>query len=185
MDEALWALGRGTGVVALVLLTLAVVLGVFTRSGRTLLGLPRFSVTLVHRDTAILASVFTLIHVATLFFDPFAQISLLDVVVPFRGSYAPFWLGLGTLGVDLLIAVLVTALFRRWIGVRVFRFVHWFVYAMWPVAFLHGIGMGSDRTQGWFVLVAVLCVLAVAGAVAWRLTRGFVELRRVRTGEAP
>ena len=142
MDEAFWALGRGTGVVALLLLTLGVVLGVFTRSGRTLLGLPRFSVALVHRNVAILAGVFTLIHILSLLFDPFAQLTLVDLVVPFRGAYAPFWLGLGTVGVDLLFAIMLTALFRRWIGVRVFRFVHWFVYAMWPVAFLHAIEIG-------------------------------------------
>jgi methionine sulfoxide reductase heme-binding subunit len=183
MDEALWALGRGTGVVALVLLTLGVVLGVFTRSGRTLFGLPRFSVAVVHRNVAILASVFTLIHIVTLVFDPFAQLNLVDLVIPFRGAYEPFWLGLGTLGVDLLVAVMFTALLRRWIGVRVFRFVHWFVYAMWPVAFLHAVGMGSDRGAGWFVVTAVLSAIAVCAATAWRLTRGFVELRRVRTGE--
>lgn len=33
MDQALWALGRGTGIAALVLLTLSMASGMVTRSG--------------------------------------------------------------------------------------------------------------------------------------------------------
>jgi methionine sulfoxide reductase heme-binding subunit len=180
MDEAFWALGRGTGVVALLLLTAAVLLGVGTRSGRPLFGLPRFSVTIVHRNVAILASVFTLIHVVTLFVDPYAQLTALDAIIPFHGAVDPFWLGLGTVSVDLLIAVMLTGLLRRWVGVRVFRFVHWFVYAMWPVAFIHSVGMGSDRGRAWFLTLAVLSAASVLAAVIWRLA--IVEFRRVRIG---
>jgi sulfoxide reductase heme-binding subunit YedZ len=184
MDEAFWAMGRGTGVAALLLLTIAVVLGVATRSGRPLPGLPRFAVTVVHRNAAILASVFVLIHVISLLFDPYAQLTLLDFFIPFRGAYEPVWLGLGTVGFDLLLAVMITGLLRRWIGVRVFRVVHWFVYAMWPVAFLHGIEIGSDRGAPWFIAIAVVCGTSVTAAAGWRLTRGFVEFRRVRIEES-
>nr|BFF16385.1 hypothetical protein GCM10025699_76880 [Microbacterium flavescens] len=74
MDTALWALGRGTGVAALVLFTVSIVLGVLTRSGRPLPGLPRFAVTLVHRDVSLTATVFLLIHIVSLFFDSYAQL---------------------------------------------------------------------------------------------------------------
>ena len=50
MTDALWYFGRGTGVTALVLLSLVVVLGIVTRSGRPLPGLPRFAVAALHRD---------------------------------------------------------------------------------------------------------------------------------------
>ena len=52
-DEALWALGRGTGITALVFLTLALSLGIATRSGRPMLSLPRFAVADVHRFAAL------------------------------------------------------------------------------------------------------------------------------------
>src|ERR1700710_1392688 len=139
MDAALWAIGRGTGVIALVALTLSLVLGIVTRSGRPLPGLPRFSITLVHRNLSLLACVFVVIHVVTLFFDSFAQLTILDFVVPFYGSFLPFWQGLGTVAVDLLIAIIVTALLRNRLGVRTFRAVHWLTYAMWPIALAHAI----------------------------------------------
>ena len=173
MSEALWALGRRTGVVALALLTVSVVLGILTRSGRPAFGLPRFAVTLVHRNSALIGTVFVLIHIVSLLFDPYAQLTVVDFLVPFLGSYHPFWLGLGTVAVDLLIAIVATALLRRWIGQRTFRVVHWATYLLWPIALLHSFGTGTDAGNGLFILFAAVCALAVVGSVLWRSSTAF------------
>ena len=182
MDEAMWAFGRATGVVALVLLTLSVLLGISTRSGRPLPGLPRFSVALVHRNVSLMASVFVGLHVGSLMLDSFAQLSLVDLVVPFLGSFRPFWQGLGTVAVDLLIAVIATSLLRQRIGARTFRALHWLVYAMWPIALTHAIGNGTDGTSGWFLALAAASFTAVAAALGWRVSSRFVESARLRQG---
>ena len=182
MSEALWALGRGTGVVALVLMTITVVLGILTRSGRPAFGMPRFAVTLVHRNSALIGTVFIGIHVITLLFDPYAQLNVLDFFVPFLGAYRPFWLGLGAVAVDLLIAVVVTALLRHRIGQRAFRAIHWASYLLWPIALFHAIGTGTDAGNGLFILLAVACSATVAGSVIWRLTTGF-QLRQRATAD--
>ena len=66
-DNAMWAFGRISGIVAaLALFTVTLILGIVTRSGRPLIGMPRFSVTLVHRNVALLASAFLVLHVGTL-----------------------------------------------------------------------------------------------------------------------
>jgi sulfoxide reductase heme-binding subunit YedZ len=180
MSEAFWALGRGSGVVLLALMTLSMLLGILTRSGRPLIGLPRFGVTLLHRNLALVSIVFLTVHVGSLLLDPYAELRLLDVVVPFLGRKSPVWLGLGTLALDLTVAVAVTALLRRWIGRRAFRAVHWAAYALWPVAVLHSIGQGSDAGAAWFTAGAITAAVLVIGAVAWRTTSGFVEYRRHR-----
>ena len=180
MSEAFWALGRGTGVVLLALLTISVLLGLLTRSGRPLGGLPRFGVALVHRNVALLSVVFLAVHVLSLLGDPYAQLRLVDVVVPFAGVQSPFWLGLGTLGFDLMIAVTVTALLRRWIGQRVFRAVHWATYPLWSVALAHGLGQGSDARSVWFLVGAAVAAVCVISAAIWRTSVGFVEHRRHR-----
>ena len=46
-----------------------------------------------------------LLHMALLFFDPYAQLRFVDFVVPFLGAYRPLWQGLGTLAFDLLVVV--------------------------------------------------------------------------------
>jgi len=180
MSEALWAFGRISGIVALILFTVAVLLGVVTRSGRPLPGLPRFSVTLVHRNAAILASVFLVFHVGTLMLDSYAKLNPIDVLVPFLGAFRPFWQGLGTVAFDLLLAVMVTGLLRRWVGVRTFRAVHWLTYAIWPIAVAHGIGNGTNGTSRWFLLITAVCATAVLAGVIWRVSARFVELSHIR-----
>jgi sulfoxide reductase heme-binding subunit YedZ len=173
LDSALWALGRGTGVVALVLLTIALVLGVASRSGRPLPGLGRVGTSDLHRTAALTGTGLIVVHVTSLLLDPYAQLRLVDVVLPFLGASNPLWLGLGTLAVDLLAVVVVVSLLRYRVGPRVFRAVHWATYAVWPSALLHTLGNGTDATTIWLRVTAGLCSLAVLGVVGWRLAPSY------------
>lgn len=175
MTNALWYLGRGAGLVSLVLLTIVVGLGVTSRSGRPAFGLPRFAIAAVHRNASLLAVTLLAVHVLTLLFDPYAQLRLVDLVLPFDGAYRPFWLGLGTLGFDLIIALVLTSLLRQRLGVKAWRAIHWLAYAAWPVAMLHGLGTGTDAGQTWLRVTAACCVVVVLVAVGWRLSGGFTE----------
>jgi sulfoxide reductase heme-binding subunit YedZ len=176
--DTLWYLGRGTGVVTLLLLTISVLLGIGTRSGRPAPWLPRFAVAALHRNTSLLATVFLVIHVVSLLFDPYAQLDVLDTVFPFLAGYAPFWVGLGTLTLDLMAALVITSLLRQRIGHRTWRAIHWAAYASWPIALVHALGSGTDAGTGWFLVLAGACSVAVAGAVVWRLSANFAEHNR-------
>jgi len=90
-------------------------------------------------------------------------------IIPFASAYKSLWLGLGALSLDLLLAVIVTSLLRHRLSPRLWRNVHWFAYAAWPFALLHGIGMGSDRARPWFLGINIACVAVVAAASIWRL----------------
>jgi hypothetical protein len=100
----LWFLTRGTGAVALVLLTVTVALGVASVRRTQLGGLPRFVTDAVHRSSSLLALSFLIVHVSTALLDGFAPITLLDVVVPFGSAYRPLWIGLGAVRVTALMA---------------------------------------------------------------------------------
>ncbi len=182
MDQVLWAAGRASGVIALVLLTVSVILGIATRSGRPLPGLPRFSVLLIHRNISLISSLFVLLHIVTLLFDRYARLRLIDFVLPFLGAFKPFWQGLGTVAFDLLLVVIVSSLLRHRLGVKTFRFLHWFTYAMWPVALAHAIGNGTNGTTGWFLILAGISVAAVFAAVIWRMSTRFIESSSQRQG---
>ena len=168
--KALWFITRGTGVVALLLLTAGVTLGVLTSIRWRGRGLPRFVVAGLHRNVTLLALAFVVVHVATTIVDGFAPIGLRDAVVPFLSPYRPVWLGLGAVAFDLLLALIITSLLRARLGVRRWRAVHWLAYASWPVALVHAVGTGSDPRRSWFAGLAIVCVAAVAGAVLWRVT---------------
>jgi methionine sulfoxide reductase heme-binding subunit len=175
IDKALWYLGRSSGVVSLVLLTLVVALGIATRSGRPLPGLPRFAVSAVHRSASLLAVIFLTVHVVTLTLDPQSQLRWLDAVLPFGSHLKPLWVGLGAASLDLIVALTVTSLLRQRIGHRVWRAIHWAAYALWPFAILHTIGTGTDMQRGWMLGVLALCTLMIVGLTGWRLSTRFLD----------
>ncbi len=158
----LWYFGRGSGVVALVLLTVVVVLGIGTRSGGGPFGLPRLRGQPVAPQRRPARRGVPGRARGGLLFDPYAQLRIFDLVVPFVGHYRPFWLGLGTLAVDLVLAIAVTSLLRHRIGVRAWRVVHWLAYLCWPVALLHGLGTGTDGGTWWLWAISVTCAAAAA-----------------------
>jgi sulfoxide reductase heme-binding subunit YedZ len=167
--SAYWYLARGTGAVALVLLTASVVIGIVGTVRVVTARWPRFAIDSVHRDVSLLVLVVLVIHIVTSVLDGFAPITLLDGVIPFVSPYRPLWLGLGTLAFDLLLAIAITSLVRRRLGYRAWRTVHWLAYASWPVAVLHGLGTGSDVKQWWMLALTVICVVAVLAAVWTRI----------------
>ena len=183
---ALWYFGRATGVAVLALFTLVVVLGIVSRSGRPLPGLPRFAIAAVHRQVSLSAVVFLALHIGTLWLDPYAKLRLTDLVVPFLARYRPLWQGLGTLAAELVAVLVVTSLARNRLGPRVWRTVHWVAYLCWPFAVAHAVGTGTDRSSRWLLLTVAGCVLAVAAAVVWRMTgRAFAADPRPRPVAPP
>lgn len=175
LTSAMWDLGRGTGVVALAMFTLSLVLGVIARSGRRVPGLGRFGISDLHRTAALTGTGLIVVHVTSLLLDPFAQLRVVDLVLPFLAAYRPLWLGLGTLAVDLLVVVTAASLLRARIGPRLFRAVHWATYVLWPMALLHALKAGTNAGTLWFRGLAVVCVAAVLVAVGWRLAPSFAE----------
>src|SRR5258705_11077687 len=100
-------------------MTVAHFLGIATRSGRPVLMLPRFAVADVHRFASLAGTLLVVLHIALLFFNPYAQLRPVDFIVPFLAAYRPLWLGLGTLVFTLPAVVRVTSLRRHRLAVRV------------------------------------------------------------------
>ena len=170
--STLWYLTRATGVVSLLLLTGAVVLGVLSSIRWRTDRVPRFVVGGLHRNVTLLAIAFVAVHVVTTVGDGYAPIGLKDALVPFVSRYRPVWLGLGAVSFDLLLALVATSLLRARLGYRAWRIVHWLGYAAWPVALVHALGTGSDARLGWLALVGFACIALVSGSVGVRVFYG-------------
>jgi len=165
----MWYASRGTGVVALLLLTAVMLLGLLvTRQGR-LPGLPRFAVSGLHRNLSLLAAVFVVIHVLSAVLDGYVSIPITAAVVPLASSYERFWLGLGAVSLDLMLAAIVTSLLRRHLSRRAWRAVHLLAYLSWPVAWFHSVFSSGDLRHGALFILAICCAIAVVGGALWRL----------------
>ena len=168
-DTILWYTTRGAGAVSLVLLSAVVVLGVLSTLRFESASWPRFLTTGLHRNIALTALVFLALHIVTAVVDPFTHLGWLPAVIPFSSYYRTFWLGLGTIAVELVVAVTVTSLVRAFIGHAAWRAIHWLSYASWPVAVLHSFGTGTDAWSAWMLVLDFVCILAVLAAIAARL----------------
>jgi methionine sulfoxide reductase heme-binding subunit len=167
---AFWYATRAFGVVALVLLTATVVLGIAGTARFAAPGLPRVVTAGLHRNLSLLVLALVALHVLTTVADGYAPIGFASAVIPFDSAYRPLWLGLGAVAFDMLLAVAVTSLLRDRLSYRTWRGVHWLAYACWPVALWHSLGTGTDSKVPWLLTLDALCMAGAAGAVWWRLS---------------
>jgi sulfoxide reductase heme-binding subunit YedZ len=168
-STTLWYSTRATGIVALALLTLTMVLGILTAGRVRARTWPGFAQADLHKWTSVLAIVFLGIHVLTSVVDTYVHVGWASIVVPFDSSYEPLWTGLGTVALDLMLAVAVSSALRQRISARTWRTIHWSAYASWPVAMAHGLGEGTDGLKSWMAVLAALSALAVVAALSWRV----------------
>jgi len=178
MNTAFWYASRATGIVALLLLTAVLVLGVLVNRQGRLPGLPRFAVTDLHRNLSLLSVAFIAVHIGTALLDTYVHIPLLSAVVPFASGYERLWLGLGAISLDLMAAMIVTSLLRGRLNRVVWKAIHLLAYASWPVAFAHSLGSSNDLQQGWLLGLSIACAAAVAAALAWRLAHAARQVPR-------
>jgi len=175
-----WYAARAGGIVAYVLLTTAVLLGLTMASRRRLAFWPRVALEDVHRYAGLLTGTFIAIHVVTIAIDSYLPFSLTSLVVPFVAAYRALWTGLGIVAAELLIALAVTNRLRaKRISQRAWRRAHYLNFVVWAAATVHGLGSGTDRSTPWLLAIEAVAVGAVVAVTGWRVLRGRVRRPRL------
>jgi DMSO/TMAO reductase YedYZ heme-binding membrane subunit len=153
MSPGVWYFARSAGIVAYLLLSSSVLLGVLM-AGRARFTWPKFAVEEVHRFLAILTGVFIVLHGGSLLLDRVVPISLAQELVPFTSPYRPFAVGLGICAMELMVAVGVTNALRRRMPYRMWRTLHYLTLPAWLLASLHAcsraptpVTRGSPRSR--------------------------------------
>lgn len=177
---ALWYASRATGVISLILLSVVAILGIVVNRQGRLPGLPRFAVTGLHRSLSLLTVAFLGTHIVTAIADGYVHIPWLSTIVPFISAYERFWVGLGTVAVDLVVAVIVTSLLRARIRPVVWRAVHWLSYASYPVVVIHSLGASKDLRSGWLLALTMASVFAVVTVIGYRIIDASAAIPRPR-----
>lgn len=177
-----WLASRASGVVAILLVTCSVLLGLAMASG--LLRRPglKRSLRSYHEQLALTGLVAIGVHGATLLGDPWLRPGIAGVLVPFRMAYQPFFTGLGILA-GYGVAILGLSFYaRRRIGARRWRSIHRATSVVWAMGVIHALGAGTDAGSRWFQIVIAASVAPVMALLAVRVIRG---RRPVRPAVAP
>ena len=170
-SPAVWYAARAAGIVAYLLLSTSVVLGLALAGKERLDRWPRFALEDVHRFAGILAGIFVGVHVLAIAIDSYVPFSLAALVVPFAASYRPLFTALGVVAAELLVALAIGNRLRRRISHRLWRRLHYLNFAVWAGATLHGLGSGTDRGTPWLVAIYIWVTGAVVLLVARRISR--------------
>jgi sulfoxide reductase heme-binding subunit YedZ len=166
-----WYAARAAGVVAYVLLSGVVLLGLSMAGKKTFARWPRFSVEDIHRFGGLLVGSFLAIHIVTVAIDSWLPFSVGSLVVPFTTRYRPIWVGLGVAAAELLLALAITNHYRRRLRYSTWRRAHYLNFAVWTAASVHGIGSGTDRSSPWLLAVFAAAVSSVCAAIVRRFGR--------------
>lgn len=175
MSAAEWYSARAGAMVAYILLTAVVLVGLAMSGRERIDGWPRFALEGVHRFLGALTGLFISLHVFALAFDAEANLPLGSLIVPFLSSYRPFWTGIGIVAAELLLALAVANHYRDRISYTTWRRLHYLNFAVWIAATGHGIGAGTDTGSFPFAVVygtAIACVVALTARRVLRTSGG-------------
>ena len=186
----LWYTTRSTGIIAFVLFTITTILGlVATQRQLATRSWPRFATQALHRNASLLGVVFLAVHVVTTILDSYVDVSWWSAIIPFTSSYDRYRVALGTIASDTLLLVIITSLVRTRIPEKVWRYVHWAAYGLWPMALLHfisegtdgSLALGSPASPKWGFWLGMVCLVLVSAAAVARWTLGNAPAGPVRS----
>jgi hypothetical protein len=166
-----WYAARAAGIVAYVLLTAVVAIGVGLAGRLNGKGWPSFAVAEVHRFGGLLVGTFIGIHVLTIAVDSYMRFSPGALAIPLVSSYRPVWVALGIVAAELLLALAVANRLRRTLRHRWWKRTHYLNFAVWAAATLHGIGSGTDRGAPWMTAIYATSIALVFALIAVRTGR--------------
>jgi sulfoxide reductase heme-binding subunit YedZ len=164
-----WLVSRASGVVALVLISLSVVMGL--AMAVKLLRRPGLKRTIVrlHEHVALVALVAIAVHGLALLGDGWLKPGLGGITVPFELAYRPALTGLGIIAGYLALLLGPSFYLRRRLGARRWRKLHRATVLIWVLSAVHAIGAGSDGATVWLRAVVLAPVMPIAYLLALRL----------------
>ena len=155
LDHGWWLASRASGIVALIMVSLAVGLGL-SMAGR-MPNQPRLKKALVavHEQTALAGLVAIAVHAITLLGDRFLHPAPIDLLVPLAMDHARPFTALGVAGAWLAALLGLSFYVRRHIGGARWRKVHRLTLLVWVLAVIHAIGAGTDAGSAWLQAVVL------------------------------
>jgi predicted ferric reductase len=172
MSQIPWYVARSSGLVAWALIVATIVWGLLLATkalGRR--PTPAWLLSL-HRYLGALTVAFVAVHVGAVLLDTYTSFGLVNVLVPFTGSWHPVAVAWGIVGMYLLAAIEITSLLRHRMSKRAWHSVHLLSYFLFATTSVHMMTAGTDvKAMVASTLLAMLGIVAVFGAAAlwmWR-----------------
>lgn len=171
IDYGWWLASRASGIVAMLLVSASVILGLTMAAG--LLRRPGLKGRLakVHEQLAVTGLAAIAVHGVTLLGDSWLRPGLQGILVPFSMSYRPGFTGLGIIAAYLAALLGLSFYARRRIGARRWRKLHRATSVVWVLGVVHALGAGTDGSSAWFRYLVLATAVPVLPLLALRVAR--------------
>jgi methionine sulfoxide reductase heme-binding subunit len=167
-----WMASRASGLVAMVLITVSVGLGL-AMAGKVMRrpGLSK-KLMAIHEHTAVAGIVAIAVHGITLLGDPWLNPGVAGIAVPFTMAFKPVFTGLGIVGGYLAALLGLSFYFRKRIGAKLWRKAHRATVLVYLLGLVHAFGSGTDASAVWFRWWVVLTAPLIGGLFVYRILSG-------------
>jgi sulfoxide reductase heme-binding subunit YedZ len=167
-----WLAARATGIVAFLLLTIQIVLGLVLShpTNRSTWNLSKL-VFPWHDHIWVFVLAFLVAHVVSLVVDPKAGVSVAGAFIPGMSEYRSSPVAIGTLA---LYAFLFTAITARWTTLLprgLWLKIHRLALVIWAMAWMHGVLAGTDTTSLGALYIGAGLLVVLAGAYRYWASR--------------
>lgn len=174
--KVFWYISRGSAVIAYALLWLSMVLGLLMTNRMTKPWPGPAISNEFHQFISILGLVFVTVHALILMGDQYIHYSLLQVLTPFTSvDYRPFWVGLGQIGFYLWLVLVISFYFRKKIGNKKWRLLHYISFVAFLGAMVHGITSGTDTAEPWMQFIYWISAGSILFLVIYRILMATVS----------
>lgn len=180
-----WLASRASGLVALVLVTISVGLGL-AMAGKVMRrpGLSK-KLMAIHEQTALAGLIAIAVHGITLLGDPWLHPGVAGVTVPFAMSFRTAFTGLGVIGGYLAALLGLSFYARRRIGPKLWRKAHRATVLVYVLGLVHALGAGTDASAVWFRWWVMLTAPLVGGLFVHRVLSGRAKARAAARRRQP
>jgi methionine sulfoxide reductase heme-binding subunit len=185
MEYAWWLAGRASGIVALALISLSVMLGLAMAGRVTREPKLRRAMIAVHEHAALAALIAIAVHGITLLGDKWLDPGPVGILVPFQIDHEPLWTGLGIVGGYLAAALGLSFYARRRIGTKRWRSLHKATILVYVLSVLHTLGAGSDAGTPWLRAQIVLTGAPILFLFVMRALSGGASAARLGSAPSP
>ncbi len=144
---AVWNLTRASGIVGYFLLAASTIWGLLLSTKMIKNIVPPAIALAMHNYLSWTAIGFSILHAGLLLFDGYYNFQLWNLLIPFTGPYAPFWVGIGILGFYLMGLTTLSFYARKKIGQKNWRKLHYLTFLAFAFITAHGWMAGTDSVQ--------------------------------------
>jgi methionine sulfoxide reductase heme-binding subunit len=167
-----WMTARATGIVAFLLLTLQVVLGLVLShpTNRSTWNLSK-RIFPWHDHLWVFVMAFLIVHVVSLVIDPKSGVSLGGALVPGLSEYRSSPVAIGTFALYAFIVTAVTARWTKLLPRGAWLLLHRLALLIFVMAWMHGVLAGTDSSTLQPLYIAAGLLVAFAGAYRYWASR--------------